>query len=115
MSKIAIVRVRGNVKVMRVFIDTMRMLNIDKKNHCAVVEITPSIMGMIKKVKDFITWGEVSDDTLNLLEKRKKGKFYALQPPRGGYAKQGTKMPFKLGGALGNRGDKINDLLKRMI
>lgn len=115
MSKIAVVRVRGNVKVMQVFIDTMRMLNIDKKNHCAVMENTPAIMGMIRKVKDFITWGEVSDDTLKLLEKKKKDRHYALQPPRGGYARKGTKMPFTMGGALGNRGAKINDLLKRMI
>ena len=115
MSKIAIVRVRGNIKVMKVFIDTMRMLNINRKNHCAVVESTPDIMGMIKKVKDFITWGEVSDAALKFLEIRKKDRFYALQPPRGGYARKGTKMPFALGGALGYRGDKINDLLKRMI
>ncbi len=115
MSKIAVVRVRGNVKVMQVFIDTMRMLNIDRKNYCAVMENTPSVMGMIQKVKDFITWGEVSDDILRLLEKKSRGKFYALQPPRGGYGRKGTKMPFVMGGALGNRGDKINDLLKRMI
>lgn len=115
MSKIAIVRVRGNVKVMQVFIDTMRMLNIDHKNYCAVMESTPSVMGMIQKVKDFITWGEISDATLKLLENRKRDRFYALQPPRGGYGRKGTKMPFALSGALGNRGEKINDLLKRMI
>lgn len=115
MSKIAIVRVRGNVKVMKVFIDTMRMLNIGRKNHCSVMEGAPAIMGMIRKVKDFVTWGEVSDASLKLLEKKNRGRFYALQPPRGGYGRKGTKMPFAMGGALGNRGDKINDLLKRMI
>jgi len=115
MSKIAVIRVRGTVKVMKVFIDTMRMLNIGIKNHCAVVENTPAIMGMIQKVKDFVTWGEVSEETLKLLEKRNKGKFYALHPPRGGYARNGTKMPFALGGALGYRGDKINDLIARML
>ena len=115
MSKIAIVRIRGNVKVKQVFLDTMQMLNIACKNNCAIVDNNPSIMGMIQKVKDFLTWGEIDDATLKLLEKRNKGKFYALHPPRGGYAKQGTKMPFSLGGALGYRGDKINDLLKRMV
>ncbi len=39
-------------------------------------------------------------------------KVLRLSPPRGGYKE--TKRPFPRG-ALGNRGAKINDLLKRMI
>ena len=51
-------------------------------------------------------------------EVEKKGKeivkpVYRLEPPKKGYSS--IKKPFKLGGALGNRADKINELIKRMI
>ncbi|MBW2968514.1 uL30 family ribosomal protein [Candidatus Woesearchaeota archaeon] len=115
MTKIAVIRIRGLTKLRRDFTDTLTMLNLCQKNNCAVFENTSDIMGMIKKVKDFVTWGEISDDTLKLMEKRKKDKFYALHPPVKGFEKKGIKMPFSKGGALGYRGDKINDLLKRMV
>ena len=38
---------------------------------------------------------------------------FRLHPPRKGY--EGIKRPYSLGGALGNRGDDINELLNRMI
>ena len=38
---------------------------------------------------------------------------FRLHPPRKGY--EGIKRPFTMKGALGNRGDKINNLLERMI
>lgn len=115
MSKIAVVRIRGLVKIRRDFVDTLNMLNLNKKNHCAVLDSKPEVLGMIRKVKDFVAWGEISDDTIKLLEPRKKNGFYSLHPPRGGFARKGIKMPVNKGGALGYQGDKINDLLKRMV
>lgn len=41
--------------------------------------------------------------------------FFKLTPPRFGFENKGTKKPFSLGGALGYRKDKINDLIRRMI
>ncbi len=41
------------------------------------------------------------------------GKTFRLSPPRKGYAS--TKKQFAKNGSLGNRGDKINSLLVRMI
>jgi len=38
---------------------------------------------------------------------------FRLHPPRGGY--EGIKHHFNEGGALGFRGDKINELVKRML
>ena len=84
-------------------------------------------MGMLNKTKDFITYGEIDEDTLKeLREKRlektkdKQGKevekkFFRLSPPRGGFERKGIKASFNIGGVLGPRGDKINDLIKRMI
>lgn len=40
---------------------------------------------------------------------------FRLHPPRKGYDKAGIKKPFSVGGALGYRGEKINDLLEKMM
>jgi large subunit ribosomal protein L30 len=42
-------------------------------------------------------------------------RVFRLNPPRKGFERKGIKKPFKQGGALGNRGDKINLLLERML
>jgi large subunit ribosomal protein L30 len=126
-KQIAVVRIRGSIRVKKEIKDTLNMLKLYKRNYCVVVPSTPSILGMLKRVKDYITWGEINDETLKLLkEKRiektkdKKGKevekkFFRLAPPRGGFERKGTKVAFKVGGGLGNRGDKINNLIKKMV
>lgn len=142
MSKIAIVRVRGSVNLSKEVKDTLNLLRLYKKNYCAVVEDSPSYKGMIDKVKDYIAYGEIEDSTYKeLLEKRseeykgreedRNGKikyggfvtangknikpFFRLSPPRKGFGRKGIKVSFKAHGALGYRGEKINELLKRMI
>lgn len=124
-KRIAIVRVRGVVNVETGVTDTMNMLRVYKKNYCSVYPATPSVLGMIKKCKDYITWGEISPEVeKELLDKRseedtknpgEKKKFFRLNSPKKGYAKKGIKKPFTMGGALGYRGDEINDLIKRML
>lgn len=142
MSKIAIVRVRGSINSSRQVRDTFNLLRLYRKNFCVVVDDTPSNKGMMVKVKDYVTYGEIDDGTYKeLLEKRseeykdresdRKGKikykkfilvddkkikpFFRLNPPRKGFGRKGIKVSYKAKGALGYRGDKINDLLKRMI
>jgi len=105
--KMAIVRIRGKIHLKKPIVDTFTMLRLPSKNSCVVLVATPTNLGMIKKVKDFITWGEISAEVQALLEKR--GAPYRLHPPRGGYAKKGTKVAFNVGGSLGYRKDKIND------
>ena len=41
--------------------------------------------------------------------------FFRLNPPVKGFDRKGIKVPFSLGGALGYRKEKINDLIKRMV
>jgi large subunit ribosomal protein L30 len=115
MSKLAVIRIRGLTRIRKDFVSTLKMLNLNKKNHCVILDDSPVVRGMINKVKDFVAWGEVSEETLKLLEPRKKGKFYALPPPRKGFERKGIKMPFNKSGALGYRGDKINGLLARIV
>jgi len=90
------------------------MLGLLKKNHCTIIEDKPHLLGMLKIVEPCITWGPVDEKTLSALQK-KGGKIFTLNPPRKGYGRKGVKMPFSLGGAYGNRKEKINDLLTRMI
>jgi len=93
--------------------DTLRMLRLRTKNSCAMVKDDPSSKGMITKIKDFVTWGELTPEMSKTLEE--KGGSMGLHPPRGGFRRKGIKVPFKVGGALGYRGDKINELLERMM
>lgn len=71
--RIAIVRVRGDLKVNQDIKDTMKMLRLYKKNNCIVVPNTENYIGMINKIKDYVTWGEINEETFKiLLEKRGK-------------------------------------------
>ncbi len=40
---------------------------------------------------------------------------FRLNPPKKGYERGGIKHPYSTGGALGYRGEKINELIERMI
>lgn len=42
-------------------------------------------------------------------------QYFRLKPPGKGFERKGTKVQFALGGALGYRKEKINDLIRRMI
>ena len=102
----------------------MRMLRLYKKNTCSIYVKTDSLMGMLSRIKDYTTYGEIDEETYKLLvDKRaikdqKTGKvlnYFHLSPPRGGFERRGIKNPFSSKGALGYRKEKINILLKKMI
>lgn len=115
-KKIAVILIRGLQGANKEIRDTLAMLNIQRRNVCAVVPGTKNMIGMVTKVKNYVTYGEVSEETVKLL-KSKKGdsKFFNLNSPRKGYGRKGIKVDFINGGALGYRGEKINDLIKRML
>ena len=135
---------------------TMRMLRLFKKNHCSIVKNSKQVIGMIQKIKDYVTWGELDEGTMRLLlEKRgriignkplqeswfkTKAKmdydsfikdyfelktelkniagikpYFRLKPPEHGFERKGIKQPYSMGGALGYRKDKINELIRRML
>ncbi|AEH06764.1 50S ribosomal protein L30 [Methanothermococcus okinawensis] len=60
----AVVRVRGSVGVRGDIADTLKMLRLHRVNHCVIVPNTETYKGMINKVKDYITYGEIDKDTL---------------------------------------------------
>ncbi len=117
-GKIAVILIRGTINAGREEKETLNMLNLRKKHSCVVLDKNPVNTGMVKKCKDYVAYGEISPETLEELKKKRgkeKQKHYALHPPRGGFGRVGTKKAHAEKGSLGNLGEKINDLIKRMI
>ncbi len=141
---LAVVRLRGTVKARNKEEDTLKLLRLHHKMHCVLLNETKDLLGMIQKVKDYITWGKISDENLEKLiakRGRKSGNLrlsadeakkiiseikankkisefgvkpvFRLSPPSGGF-KFSIKHPFPRG-ELGNRKEKINELLEKMI
>ncbi len=108
---VAIIRVRGMTKIRSEIVDTMEMLGLTKKHSMVIRKATPSIMGMIKKAKDYVTYGFVGKD---VAERYGVSNTIHLHPPRGGFERGGIKKNFSIGGALGFRGEKISDLIEKM-
>lgn len=66
-KRIAVIRVRGKVHVRKEIEDTLKKLKLTRPNHCVVVDSRNSYVGMIKKVKDYVTYGEISQETMEKL------------------------------------------------
>ncbi|ASA76954.1 50S ribosomal protein L30 [Thermococcus sp. 5-4] len=155
MAKLALIRLRSGIRAKGDVRDTLAMLRLHRINHLVLVDDNPSYKGMVQKVKDYITWGEIDAETLAELL-RKRGRLignrpitdeyvkeklgmtieefaekvvagemkltdlpnikpvFRLHPPRGGL-RGSKKRSFKEGGALGYRGERINDLIERML
>ncbi|MCE5213193.1 MAG: 50S ribosomal protein L30 [Methanobacterium sp.] len=70
---IAAIRVRGRTGVKGDIADTMEMLRLTRINHAVILDENPSYQGMLRKAKDYITWGEIKKETLvNMISKRGK-------------------------------------------
>ena len=152
-----VVRARSNVGVERRIKDTMLHMNLTKVNHAVIIPENDQYRGMLQKAKDYITWGEAAEATVErmLTERgRMSGdspltdavvkdstdfknikdfaksvtsgestvkdvpglkRVFRLHPPRGPKGWGGIKRSFVVGGALGARGDAINNLVDRMI
>ncbi|MCS7112276.1 MAG: 50S ribosomal protein L30 [Ignisphaera sp.] len=155
---VAIIRLRGEVGTPHDVEYSLRLLRLVKKHCCVVYPMSKSLQGVLNRVKDWVTWGEIDLDTLTALLKKRgrveggkpltdefvrkslniesieelaKGVYegrlklhklkefgvkpvFRLRPPKGGF-KGSIRKPYKDGGEVGYRGNRINDLLKRMI
>ena len=136
---IAIVRVRGRRNLKPQTRKTLELLKLHRTNHAVVYRFSPSLRGMLLRVKDYVTFGEISPETLEKLiakrgykgskripkeeaaalakafvEKNERGfdPVFRLHPPRKGW--KSIKKPFTVGGDLGQR-DNMDELLARMM
>ncbi len=137
---ICAIRIHGRVNLKKEIDGTLNRLRLRKKYSCIVLNPTKEQFGMIKKVRDFVAFGNIRKETLEkLIEKRgqllnkkkkidakktsdelEKGKkyealnlkpFFRLHPPRKGIK---SKLHFPRG-VLGDNKEKINDLIERML
>ena len=137
---ICIIRIRGRVGINKDINETLNRLRLRKKYSCVIIKPKKEQLGMIKKIRDFVAFGEISDeifkklietrsqiidkskkiDVKKIIEEIKKGKkyqelnlkpFFRLHSPRKGI---NAKLHFPKG-VLGNNKDKINKLLERML
>ncbi len=67
----AVVRARGTVNVRGDIRDTLRMLRLGRVNHCVLLPENSYSKGMLQKVKDYVTWGEISPQVLSILLQRR--------------------------------------------
>jgi large subunit ribosomal protein L30 len=123
-EKLAAILVRGEVGLRHDVKKTLQLLNMGRKHICVVIENNPVNRGLLQKVKDFVTFGPVSEETVKELRdkrstlKDKEGKHkdvFRLHPPIGGFERKGIKVSFNQGGALGLRKEGMDALIKRMI
>ena len=68
-----VIRVRGQADVSYDIAHTMELFGLNKVNHCAVVPENDSTKGMMQKIKDYCTYGEIDQETLVRLI-RERGK-----------------------------------------
>lgn len=137
---IAIIRIKGEVGINKRVEETLSRLRLRKKYSCVVINPDREQIGMLKKIRDFVAFGEISDEMFEkLVESRgkvidkkksidpkkvvegiKSGKryeelnvkpFFRLHPPRKGIK---SKVHFPKG-VLGDHKKKINDLVERML
>tara|TARA_B100001750_G_C15486282_1_gene588496 strand:+ start:886 stop:1359 length:474 start_codon:yes stop_codon:yes gene_type:complete len=149
----AVVRVRGQVNIKPKIKRTMKLMRLNRVNHCVIIPENEAYKGMLNIIKDYVTWGEIDPDTTQIVLEgsgKKSGNsdftkadlkdtsfktikalakglsegkaivgdipelkpVFRLHPPRKGY--EGIKRSFNEGGALGYRGEKINQLIRRM-
>lgn len=133
---LAVIRVRGRAGVRQSITETLKRLNLNRVNNMVLIFGTKSNIGMINKCNDFVTFGEIDSKMLSqvvakkelaikpetieeLMKGKKTGKDVdgispiRMHPPKHGY--NGIKQPFVMGGALGYRGEEINEIIKRMM
>ena len=138
---ICIIRIVGRVNLNGDVKETLQRLRLGKKYSCVVlVNPNKEQTGMIKKLRDYVAFGEINRDVFEklinirgqkinkknktdskkIVEEIEKGKayeslnlkpFFRLHPPRGGI---NSKLHFPKG-VLGDHKEKINDLVLRKL
>jgi large subunit ribosomal protein L30 len=114
---ITVIRIKGQVGLNSKVVETFNRLKLRKKYSCIVLK-SPTIeqLGMIKKLRNFVAYGDIDEATYNELVKKRGGKiknFFRLHPPRKGID---SKKHFGVDkGVLGDNKSEINKLIMRML
>lgn len=60
----AVIRIKGTAQAGRKVTETFDQLHLCKINHLVLLPENDSVKGMLQKVKDYATWGEVSAELI---------------------------------------------------
>ena len=74
-----VIRVRANQGVERSIKETMGNLNLTRVNHAVLIPESDTYAGMLKKSKDYVTWGEVTAEAVAELI-RERGRLIGDKP-----------------------------------
>ena len=98
----AVVKVRGTIRAQREARETLNMLRLARSNHAVLIDNRPSFIGMLYRVQNYVTWGEVSKETVAMLLK-KRGRLAGDKKLTDGYTKKiGYKSIDALAEAIAN-------------
>ena len=85
----AVIRVRGTLRVKPDIKETLKLLRLNQVNHCVIIPESVEYKGMLQKTKDYVTWGEIDEDSLkNLISTR--GRAIGDKPITDGYIKSSS-------------------------
>ena len=63
----SVVRVRGSVNVKPKIKETMKLMRLNRVNHCVIIPENDTYIGMLQIIKDYVTLGEVDAETTELM------------------------------------------------
>jgi len=89
-KRLIVIRLRGRVGVKYDIKDTLKMLNLNRVNHAVVIDNRKSYLGMLQKVKDYVTWG-ILDEEICLSLFKKRARLIGNEPITDEYVKTYTK------------------------
>ena len=81
------VRIRGLSDISQEIKDTLSMLRLTRNCHATLLDNRPAYKGMLRKSKDCLTWGEISQENISLLL-RKRGRLVGGKKLTDEYAKE---------------------------
>jgi large subunit ribosomal protein L30 len=81
------VRIRGMSDISKEIQDTLTMLRLTRNCHATLLDNRPAYKGMLQKSKDYLTWGEISQENVVILLK-KRGRLVGDKKLTDEYAKE---------------------------
>ena len=116
---IAVIRISGQIGLKKRVAETLERLRLKRKYVCVVLDKpNEAQLGMVKSVRNFVAFGEITEAThKKLIEARGKKDvegnlkpFFRLHPARGGIK---TKVHYPIG-VLGEN-KKMDELIQKML
>jgi large subunit ribosomal protein L30 len=84
---LAVVRVRGLSEASPDVRKTLEILRLNRNCHITLIDTRPSFIGMLKKVRNFVAWGEITKEAILLLLKE-RGRLAGNKKLNDEYAKK---------------------------